>query len=248
MQTSELVDYTERLLEVPRFRDYCPNGLQVEGRSETRRLATAVTASLAVLQQAVAAGADSLLVHHGYFWKNEPSVVTGPRRARLALLLGSDVNLIAYHLPLDAHPELGNNAALAARLELRVEGWFGDQHIAAWGTPARPLTLGEFARSVENRLARPPLVVGAPERPLRRVAWCTGGAQDLLGDAIALGVDAFLTGEVSERTVHLSRETGVAFLAAGHHATERYGVQALGAHLAERFGVEHFFLDEDNPA
>lgn len=247
MQTSDLVDYTGRLLEVSRFRDYCPNGLQVEGRAETRKLATAVTASLAVVRRAVAAGADTLLVHHGYFWKNEPVVVTGPRKARLALLLGHELNLVAYHLPLDAHPELGNNAALARRLDLRIDGWFGDQAIAAWGAPAQSLTLGTFAATIEHRLARSPLVVGSAERPLRRVAWCTGGAQDLLADAVELGVDAFLTGEVSERTVHLSRETGVAFLAAGHHATERYGVQALGAHLADRFGLEHHFLDDDNP-
>jgi dinuclear metal center YbgI/SA1388 family protein len=248
MQTSDLIDYTGRLLEVYRFRDYCPNGLQVEGRAETHKLATAVTASLAVLEQTLAAGADTLLVHHGYFWKNEPAVITGPRKARLALLLRNDLNLVAYHLPLDAHPELGNNAALARRLGLRIDGWFGVQSVAAWGAPPEPLTLGAFARMVEARLARPPLVIGAPERPLRRVAWCTGGAQDLLAAAVDLGADAFLTGEVSERTVHLSRETGVAFLAAGHHATERYGVQALGAHLADRFGLEHLFLDDDNPA
>jgi dinuclear metal center YbgI/SA1388 family protein len=247
MQTSELLDYTGRLLEVSRFRDYCPNGLQVEGRGETRRLATAVTASLAVLERAIAAGADSLLVHHGYFWKNESPVISGPRKTRLALLLRHDVNLLAYHLPLDAHPELGNNAALAQRLGLRIDGWFGDQAIAAWGEPAEPLTLGDLARVVEARLARPPLVIGDPGQLLRRIAWCTGAAQDLLEAAVDLGVDAFLTGEVSERTVHLSRESGVAFLAAGHHATERYGVQALGAHLAERFALEHFFLDDENP-
>lgn len=246
MQTSDLVDYTGRLLEVSRFRDYCPNGLQVEGRVETRTIATAVTASLAVLERAVAAGADTLLVHHGYFWKNEPLAVTGPRKARLALLLRNELNLLAYHLPLDAHPELGNNAALARRLDLRLDGWFADQAIAAWGAPTQPLTLGEFARKVGERLARPPLVIGG-ERALRRIAWCTGGAQDLLAAAVDLGVDAYLTGEASERTVHLARETGVAFLAAGHHATERYGVQALGAHLAERFGLEHLFLDEENP-
>lgn len=246
MQTSDLVDYTGRLLEVSRFRDHCPNGLQVEGRVETRTIATAVTASLAVLERAVAAGADTLLVHHGYFWKNDPLVVTGPRKARLALLLRNELNLLAYHLPLDAHPELGNNAALARRLDLRLDGWFADQAIAAWGAPTQPLTLGEFARKVGERLARPPLVIGA-ERSLRRIAWCTGGAQDLLAAAVDLGVDAYLTGEASERTVHLARETGVAFLAAGHHATERYGVQALGAHLAERFGLEHLFLDEENP-
>jgi dinuclear metal center YbgI/SA1388 family protein len=246
MQTSDLVDYTGRLLEVSRFRDYCPNGLQIEGRAQTRTIATAVTASLAVLERAVAAGADTLLVHHGYFWKNDPLVVTGPRKARLALLLRNESNLVAYHLPLDAHPELGNNAALARRLDLRLDGWFADQAIAAWGAPTQPLTLGEFARKVGERLARPPLVIGV-ERSLRRIAWCTGGAQDLLAAAVDLGVDAYLTGEASERTVHLARETGVAFLAAGHHATERYGVQALGAHLAERFGLEHLFLDEENP-
>jgi dinuclear metal center YbgI/SA1388 family protein len=247
MRTSDLVDYTGRVLDVSRFRDYCPNGLQVEGRAETHKLATGVTASLSVLERAVAAGADTLLVHHGYFWKNEPSVVTGPRRARLRLLLSNDVNLLAYHLPLDAHPEFGNNAELARRLNLTVLGWFGDQGIATWGAPRQPLTLGAFADMVEERLARPPLVIGSPERVVRRVAWCSGGAQDCLGEAVELGVDAFLTGEVSERTVHLARETGVAFLAAGHHATERYGVQALGAHLADRFGLEHFFIDDENP-
>ena len=214
MRTSDLVDYTGRLLEVSRFRDYCPNGLQVEGRAETRRLATGVTASLAVLERAIAAGADTVLVHHGYFWKNDPVVVTGPRRARLALLLGNEVNLVAYHLPLDAHPELGNNAALARRLDLRVEGWFGDQAIAAWGVPEQPVTLGAFAAMVEQRLARPPLVIGSPERPLRRLAWCTGGAQDLLAEAVDPGVDAFLTGEASERTVlHGRREPGLSALA-----------------------------------
>ena len=247
MQTNDLINYTGRLLEVSRFRDYCPNGLQVEGRPATRKLATGVTASLAFLEGAIAAGADTVLVHHGYFWKNEPVVVTGPRKARLALLLRNEVNLIAYHLPLDAHPELGNNVQLAHRLGLDVEGWFGDQAIAAWGAPKQPLTLGALATMLEERLARPPLVIGSPDRLLRRLAWCTGGAQDLLAEAVDLGVDAFLTGEVSERTVHLSRETGVAFVAAGHHATERYGVQALGAHLADRFGLEHLFLDDENP-
>jgi dinuclear metal center YbgI/SA1388 family protein len=247
MWTKDLVDYTGRLLEVSRFEDYCPNGLQVEGRAKTRRLCTGVTASLAVLEQAIAHGADAVLVHHGYFWKNEPAPITGQKKARLALLLKNEVNLLAYHLPLDAHPHLGNNAELARRLGVTVAGWFGDQAIAAWGEPEQPLTLGGLAALIEDRLARPPLLIGDPTRPIHRLAWCTGGAQDFLTDAVALGVDAFLTGEVSERTFHLSRESGVAFLAAGHHATERYGVQALGNHLAETFGIEHAFIDEENP-
>lgn len=248
MRTIDLIDYTGRLLEVSRFRDYCPNGLQVEGHGETRRLVSGVTASVAFLQRAIAAGADTVLVHHGYFWKNEPAPVTGPKKARLLLLLKNEVNLAAYHLPLDAHPEFGNNAQLGRRLGIAVQGWFGDQEIAAWGVPEQPLTLGSLAARLEQRLARAPLVVGDLSRPIDRLAWCTGGAQDFLADAVELGVDAFITGEVSERTVHLSRETGVAFLAAGHHATERYGVQALGSHLGERFGIEHTFIDDDNPA
>lgn len=248
MQTNELVNYTGRLLEVARFRDYCPNGLQVEGRGDTRRLVTGVTASLAFLKQAIAAGADTVLVHHGYFWKNEPAPVTGTKKARLRLLLENDINLVAYHLPLDAHRELGNNAQLGRRLGITVEGWFGEQDIAAWGSLEESCTLGVLSARVEERLARTPLVIGDASRSIGRVAWCTGGAQDFLADAVELGVDAFITGEVSERTVHLSRETGVAFLAAGHHATERYGVQALGAHLAERFGLHHAFIDDDNPA
>ena len=248
MWTKDLTDYTGRLLEVSRFRDYCPNGLQVEGRAETRKLCTGVTASLALLEEAIASGADTVLVHHGYFWKNEPAPITGSKKARLALLLKNDVNLLAYHLPLDAHRELGNNAQLAQRLALTVNGWFGDQEIAAWGEPEHPLNLGALAARIEDRLARAPMLIGDPTRSVRRLAWCTGGAQDLLQDAIDVGVDAFITGEVSERTFHLSRESGVAFLAAGHHATERYGVQALGRHLAETFGLEHAFIDEDNPA
>jgi dinuclear metal center YbgI/SA1388 family protein len=247
MLTRALVDYTGRLLEVSRFRDYCPNGLQVEGRDSIRKLCTGVTASLAVLEQAIVAGADAVLVHHGYFWKNEAAPVTGAKKARLAMLLKNDVNLLAYHLPLDAHRELGNNAQLARRLDLSIAGWFGDQDICAWGEPAPPLTAGMLADRVAERLTRTPQLIGDPSRLVRRLAWCTGGAQDFLSDAVDLGVDAFITGEVSERTFHLSRESGVTFLAAGHHATERYGVQALGNHLAETFGIEHAFIDEENP-
>lgn len=247
MKRSELEIYLESLLEVARFRDYCPNGLQVEGRAEVSRIVTGVTASLALLEAAVSRGADAVIVHHGYFWRGEDPRIAGMRRRRLALLLKQDINLFAYHLPLDAHRELGNNAQLGRRLDLNEEGRFGDQDIAARGRLARPMSLGAFGALIAERLGRPPLVVGDESRMVERVGWCTGAAQDHLEAAVALGVDAFISGEVSEQTVHVARETGVTFIAAGHHATERYGVQALGSHLAERFGLQHEFVDIPNP-
>lgn len=247
MKLTEMLDYTGQLLQVERFRDYCPNGLQVEGRAEVQSIASGVTASMALLEKAVEIGADAVLVHHGYFWKGEDARVIGIKRARLKRLLENDISLLGYHLPLDAHPELGNNAQLAQLLGFSLEGWFGDQSIAAYGCAIQPLSLMELAQQVEVRLGRAPLAIGDPERQVRRVAWCSGAAQDYLELAVALGVDAFLTGEVSERTTHLARESGVAFIAAGHHATERYGVRALGEHLAQRFGLMHYFIDIENP-
>ncbi len=243
----ELDNYIGQLLETVRFRDYCPNGLQVEGCARVARVVTGVTASMDLLRCAIDAGADAVLVHHGYFWKGEAPQVTGIKRKRLGLLLERDVSLLAYHLPLDAHRELGNNARLAARLGFAVEGWFGDQEIAAHGHLAEPLPLATLSGRVASVLDREPLVVGDPAKEVRRIAWCSGAAQDFFGDAIALGADAFVTGEVSERTIHLARESGVAFIGAGHHATERYGIQALGEHLAARFGLEHRFIDIPNP-
>lgn len=247
MKMTELLDYTGQLLQVERFRDYCPNGLQVEGKAEVGRIVSGVSACLQLLEAAAATGADMVLVHHGYFWKNEDARVAGIKRARLKLLLERDINLVGYHLPLDAHPELGNNAQLARKLGLEVEGWFGEQSIAAYGSLLSAQTLAELGDGVAVALDREPFIVGDADRSVRRVAWCTGAAQDYLAQAIALGVDAFITGEVSEHTVHLARESGVAFIAAGHHATERYGIQALGEHLAERFGVEHRFVEVHNP-
>ena len=247
MYLSELIDYTGQLLQVDRFRDYCPNGLQVEGRSEVRTVVSGVTASLALLERAAELDADLVLVHHGYFWKGEDARVTGIRRARLKFLLQRDLSLVGYHLPLDAHPELGNNVQLARVLGFTLEGWSGEQSMVAYGVPAQVQSLAELGRSIAGRLQREPMLVGDPQKPIRRIAWCTGAAQDYLELAVGLGVDAFLTGEVSERTVHLARESGVAFIAAGHHATERYGVQALGTHLAQRFGIKHHFVDIDNP-
>lgn len=247
MQRAELDDYLNRFLEVARFRDYCPNGLQVEGRAGIRSIVTGVTASLDLLNAARERGADAVIVHHGYFWRGEEPRVTGTRRARLALLLAHDINLFAYHLPLDAHAIVGNNAQLAITLGLPVDGRFCDQDIGMYGALATPLPLSVLTQRIHERLARAPLVIGRADQIIRRVAWCSGGAQGYLEDAMRLGVDAYISGEISEQTVHLARESGVAFIAAGHHATERYGVRALGEHLAERFGLVHSFIDLENP-
>lgn len=247
MQIKDLLDYTGRLLEIERFRDYCPNGLQVEGKAEINTLVSGVSASQQLLEAAADLRADAILVHHGWFWKNDDLPVTGLRRRRLKLLLERDISLVAYHLPLDAHPELGNNAQLAHRLGFVLEGWFGEQQIAAQGRLAAPLTLAALGDRVDAALGRKPLLIGEPGREIRRIAWCSGAAQDYLKLAVELGVDAFVSGEVSEHTVHLARESGVAYIAAGHHATERGGVSALGDHLAARFGLAHHFVDIDNP-
>ncbi|MBY0269767.1 MAG: Nif3-like dinuclear metal center hexameric protein [Burkholderiales bacterium] len=247
MERAALDAYLADYLQVPAFRDYCPNGLQVEGRAEIAHIVTGVTASAALVEAAIAAGADALVVHHGYFWRGEDGRITGMRRRRIGRLLEHDLNLFAYHLPLDVHSEVGNNAMLARRLGLTPAGCFGEQNIGVHGTLAAAATLAQFSALIGEQIARPPLVIGDPARPLRRVAWCTGGAQGLFEQAIALGVDAYISGEISEQTVHAARESGVAYIAAGHHATERYGVQALGEHLAQRFGLRHRFVDIENP-
>ncbi len=247
MQLKELADYIGSELGVGRFRDYCPNGVQVEGRAEVRRIATGVTASRAVLDAAAAWGADAILVHHGYFWRNEDAVITGVKKQRIACLLAEDISLLAYHLPLDAHSLWGNNAQLAKRLGLLESGRFGEQDVACHGLLAQPVALADFAKAVAETLRFEPTVVGGASGRVNRIAWCSGAAQGYFEQAISLGVDAFLTGEISESNVHMARESGVAYIAAGHHATERYGIQALGAHLAERFGLEHQFFDEEIP-
>ncbi|NML26677.1 Nif3-like dinuclear metal center hexameric protein [Zoogloea dura] len=247
MQRAELQQYLDNLLEVGRFRDYCPNGLQVEGRESISRVICGVTASQALLDEAVARQADAVLVHHGYFWRGEDGRVTGMRRKRLATLLQHDINLFAYHLPLDAHPELGNNAQLARLMGWLPEGRFGEQDIGWTGSLGQPQSLELLARHAAARLGREPLVLGDPMRTVGKIAWCTGGAQGYFEQAIACGVDCFVSGEASEPTTHLARESGVAYLGIGHHASERYGVHALGAHLAERFGIEAVFVDVDNP-
>jgi dinuclear metal center YbgI/SA1388 family protein len=247
VRLSELDHYTRQLLDTPRFRDYSPNGLQVEGRAEVGKIVTGVSASLALIEAALQEQADAILVHHGYFWKNEAAPIVGIKRRRIKLLLDHDLSLFAFHLPLDAHPELGNNAQLGKRLGFEVEEWAGEQALIAVGRLTEPLSLGALEQRVKQTLGRPPLVVGEADRKLMRVAWCSGGAQGHFEEAAAQGIDAYLTGEASEQNFHFARESGIAFIAAGHHATERYGIQALGEHLASHFGLKHRFIDIPNP-
>ena len=247
MQREELNRYLDGLLEISRFRDYCPNGLQVEGRGEIRRIVSGVTASFDLIQAALDEDADAILVHHGYFWKGDDPCIIGARRARIALLIAHELSLFAYHLPLDAHAEFGNNAQLGKRLGLIETGRFADQELGFCGRLDAAMPLNAFALHVRHRLGREPLVIGDAAREVRNIAWCTGAAQGFFEEAIKLGPDAYLSGEISEQQVHLARESGVAFVAAGHHATEKFGVQALGEHLAARFGVAHRFIDIPNP-
>jgi len=246
----ELLETCNALLQPERFKDYCPNGLQVEGRDQVGKLVSGVTASLNLIQSAVGAGADAILVHHGLFWRGQDGRVTGWMRQRLGLLIEHNINLYAYHLPLDAHESLGNNAQLGQLLGFDATGRFGEQQLGWIGESS----LGPFASDraladhVGARLGRAPTLVVAARGPIGRIAWCTGGAQGYFEEAIAAGADAYITGEISEPQAHLARECGVAYLACGHHATERYGAPATAAHVAQGLGIAHEFIDIDNPA
>ncbi|WP_334186684.1 Nif3-like dinuclear metal center hexameric protein [Noviherbaspirillum sp.] len=246
---AELAEYLGQALDINRFRDYCPNGLQVEGRDRITTLVTGVTASLALIEAALDVGADAILVHHGYFWRGEDQRIVGMRQRRLKSLLIHDISLFAYHLPLDMHVDFGNNAQLARQLGFTPDGRFGENELGWLGVASADVrSVGELALLVEKRLQRRPLLVGDPAQPLGRIGWCTGAAQNMIGEAIEAGATVYLSGEISEPTVHLSRESGTSYLACGHHATERYGVQALGEHIAEKFNIMHRFIDIDNPA
>ncbi len=238
----------DTLLDAARFRDYCPNGLQVEGKASITRVVSGVTASLALIEAAVDAKADALLVHHGLFWKGDDMRITGPKKKRIELLLQHQINLFAYHLPLDAHATLGNNAQLAKQLGFAITGRFAEQDIGFLGTLKKAQPAEALQSSISKALGRKALVVGPLGLVVKKIAWCTGGAQGYFEAAIAAGCDAFLSGEISEQTTHLAREAGVPYIAAGHHATERYGVQAVGAWAHTKFGVTHQFIDVDNPA
>ncbi|MEP0203427.1 MAG: Nif3-like dinuclear metal center hexameric protein [Halioglobus sp.] len=250
VELEQLLTYTDELLEPGRFSDYCPNGLQVQGKSRVERLVTGVTASQALLDAAVESDADAVLVHHGYFWRGEDPTVRGMKRRRLKTLLLNDVSLLAYHLPLDAHPELGNNARLGQLLCLEhlvsLEPHKNDG-LGNLGRLPVPQPVSELLSQLEQLTGRAPLHIGNPEDVVETIAWCTGAAQSYIDAAVGAGADVFITGEASEPTVHVAREEGIHFVAAGHHATERYGVQALGEHLAQRFSLEHLFIDIDNP-
>ncbi len=247
---STLVQHIDQLLKPELFQDYCPNGLQVEGATQVKRLMTGVTASQALLDRAVAWQADAVLVHHGYFWRNENPCMLGMKRQRLHTLLQHNISLLAYHLPLDAHPVVGNNRQLADKLGFKISGPL-QQHkgyvLGQVGRLAKPLTMTELEEHITISLGRRPLMIPANDQPVQTMAWCTGAAQHLIHEAVLCGVDAYLSGEISESTTHVAREENIHYIAAGHHATERYGVQALGAYLAEQFAIEHHFVDSDNP-
>ena len=247
-ERTEVESCLRELLRPELFRDYGPNGLQVEGKARITRLVSGVTASLAFIDAAIAAGADALLVHHGLFWRGHDGRLTGWLRERVARLITHDLSLFAYHLPLDAHAELGNNAQLGLRLGLAADARFGDQELGFIAPAGGLHSVDRLAGVARQALQREPLVVNGDGRALRRIGWCTGGAQGHFESAIAAGADAYLTGEISEPQTHLARETGVAFIACGHHATERYGAPAVAAHVAARLGIEHRFIEIDNPA
>lgn len=245
----ELLTAFDELLQPARFKDYGANGLQVEGRSEVRHIVSGVTASLALIDAAIAEGADTIFVHHGLFWRGQDGCITGWMRQRIARLLQHDINLFAYHLPLDAHPELGNNAQLGARLGLKIQGNFGEQMLGCWGDLDAPLSsVDALALQLQSVCGRSVVAVDTKPGPLRRVGWCSGGAQGYFEAAIAAGVDVFITGEISEPQAHYARECGVSFIACGHHASERYGAPAVAGHVAQRLGLRHSFIDIDNPA
>ena len=245
MQRDELIAYLDDLLQVNQFKDYAPNGLQVAGSEQVQKVVTGVTASLALIEAAIEVGADTLLVHHGYFWKNELETITSYKQKRIKALLTHNINLIGHHLPLDAHPELGNNAQLAKRWGLVDET--PDNDLLRVGYLSEPCSIDDLIQRVSASLNRTPLHLPGGPNQVQKVAWCSGGAQSYIEEAAVLGADVYISGEVSEQTTHLARELGIHYLAAGHHATERYGVKALGEHLETQFGLSVQFIDIDNP-
>lgn len=249
MQRQALEAYLKEYLQIDRYKDYAPNGLQVEGKDEIRTIVTGVTACQALIDRAIELGADALLVHHGFFWKNEPATIVGMKQRRIKALLANDISLFGFHLPLDGHSVIGNNARLGEVIgfeNVRIVEHV-PQNLLWRAELTAPVTPEQFAKRLSERLGRAPIHLAAAKEQISSVAWCTGGAQDYIDEAYALGVDAFISGEASERTFHSAVEQNVHYFAAGHHATERYGIEALGRHLADKFGLLHHFVDIDNP-
>lgn len=244
----EIMAWCDDFLQVSAFKDYAPNGLQVEGRDTVKKVVGSVTASLAAIKFAAEQNADLLLVHHGLFWKSEPVPIVGWKHRRIAALIRHNINMAGYHLPLDAHPEVGNNARLAALMGWQTDGQTGEQNLMMFGRPAQPQSGEQLVAGLADKLEQAVVHAGDWSKPIKKLAWCTGGAQGFFQEAIELGADAFVTGEISEAQYHLANETGALFVSAGHHATERYGIQALGARLQQHFDVDFCFFDEQNPA
>lgn len=242
-----LVDYLADELDIDNFKDYCPNGLQVEGRSQINKIVGGVTASQALIDAAIGEQADALLVHHGFFWRGEAAEITGMKYRRIKALMDAGINLLAYHLPLDAHQFLGNNVQLARVLDIIVDENTNPDSLLRSGRLSQSMTLESLCDHIGTRLQRPPLAISGGEHPITRLAWCTGAAHSYIDDAIALGVDAYMSGEISEQTVHIAREQQIHYISAGHHATERYGVESLGRHLVEKYQIDFKFIDIDNP-
>jgi dinuclear metal center YbgI/SA1388 family protein len=247
VSTTDLCTWLNTKLNVAAFNDYCPNGLQVQGATSVSHIIAGVTASEALIDIAIERGAQALLVHHGWFWKSDDPCVTGIRRQRLCKLLAHNINLLAYHLPLDAHPVLGNNAQLAKLLSLTQTHHAGHYDLICLGKSTRYKSLEDLSARIASQLKRDPLVIGQAKKKIKNIAWCTGAAQNMFQQAIDAHADVFITGEISEQTVHLARESGVAFISAGHHATERYGVKALAQALSDQFKIKADFVDLENP-
>ena len=250
-QLRQIVNYCNELLQVQDFTDYCPNGLQVEGAAEVNRIICGVTACQQLIDAAIEHKADALLVHHGYFWKGEAAAITGIKKNRISRLLQHDISLLAYHLPLDAHETYGNNVELGRQLGINVAGSIsqGPARGLLWhGVLPEPMSPARLSQHIHARLDRQPLhLPAASKQEIRTIGWCTGGAQGYIEQAADLGLDAYISGEVSEQTFHLAHERDIHYFAAGHHATESYGVQALGAHLADHFQLNWEFVDISNP-
>jgi len=248
---TNLSNYLDTLLDSKNISDYAPNGLQVEGKKKIAHIVTGVTASLALIEKAIALKADAILVHHGYFWKNEVETICDYKAKRIKKLLKENINLYGYHLPLDIHPEFGNNVQLAKHMHWNIKGPIPLNHalpLVLEGQLEKPLSLDDFGAGIAKTLDREPMIIPGQDKNIQNIAWCTGGAQSFIYDAAKAGVDAYISGEISESTVHIAREMGIAYIAAGHHATERYGVMALGTHLAQHFNIKVQFVDIDNPA